>query len=204
MYIPAHFRQSDQKAAIAFMKRFPFALIVSNAKGAPLATHLPFHVEESDEILILTAHFAKANTQWKNLEEALVVFSGPHAYISPGLYEMEENVPTWNYIAVHAYGKVELVMDEAQGFEILESMMMQSEPEYLRQWEGLSREYKMKLYKGIVPFRVYVDRLEAKEKLSQNKTEKERSNIIEALSGQEDGAARDISEYMRHRLSPKK
>lgn len=196
MYIPTHFRQRDPKAAIAFMKRFPFALIVSNAKGAPVATHLPFHVEESEGKVILTAHFAKANPQWKNLEEALVVFSGPHAYISPGLYEKEENVPTWNYIAVHAYGKVELVMDEVQGFEILESMMMQSEAEYLRQWEGLSIEYKMKLYSGIVPFRVYVDRLEAKEKLSQNKTQKERSNIIESLSGQDDAAAREISGYM--------
>lgn len=196
MYIPAHFRQSDQQAAIAFMKRYPFAIIVSSVDGVPLATHLPFHIEEHDGQVIFTAHFARANPQWKSLDQALVIFSGPHAYISPSHYEKQENVPTWNYIAVHAYGKVELVEDEAEGYAILESMMQQSEPEYLKQWETLSPKYKMGLFKGIVPFRMRVERIDAKEKLSQNKTELERSNIIHSLSVEEDSAAQDISHYM--------
>jgi transcriptional regulator len=102
MYIPPHFRQHDPEAAIAFMKRHPFAVIVSNGAEAPLATHLPFHTSEENGSIVLTAHFAKANPQWKTLSDVLVIFSGPHAYISPSNYEKEENVPTWNYIAVHA------------------------------------------------------------------------------------------------------
>jgi transcriptional regulator len=196
MYIPPHFRQHNHEAAIAFMKRYPFAVIVSSVEGVPVATHLPFHIIEEGDKLILTAHFAKANPQWKTLDNALVIFSGPHAYISPGLYEKQENVPTWNYIAVHAYGKVQLVTDNDEGFAILESMMQQSEPAYLEQWASLSPDYKMRLFKGIMPFRLYVERIDAKEKLSQNKTGIERGNIIDALSVQGDSAAQDIATYM--------
>ncbi len=199
MYIPSHFRQADPRAAVAFMKQHPFAVIVSNGVDAPLATHLPFHVAEKGREIILTAHFAKGNPQWKSLKEALVIFSGPHAYISPALYEMQENVPTWNYIAVHAYGLVELVADEAAGFAILEEMMQQSEPAYLAQWAALSVDYKMRLFKGIVPFRIRVTKLEAKEKLSQNKTAGERTAIIDALGASDDGAAQDISKFMATR-----
>lgn len=201
MYIPPHFRQHDREAAIAFMKQYPFALIISNGPEAPLATHLPFHVSEEGDDLVLTAHFAKGNPQWKGMADALVVFSGPHAYISPSLYEKNENVPTWNYIAVHAYGKVELVTVEAEGFAILEEMMQQSEPEYLAQWSTLTDDYRMRLFKGIVPFRMHVTKLEAKDKLSQNKTATERTTIIHSLSESEDGAAQDISKFMASRES---
>lgn len=196
MYTPPHFRLKEQETAIAFMKQYPFAVIVSSVVGMPVATHLPFHIVEDGDKLVLTAHFAKANTQWKNLEQALVIFSGPHAYISPSHYEKQENVPTWNYIAVHAYGKVELVSNDDEGFAILESMMQQSEPAYLKQWSTLAPDYKRRLYNGIVPFRLLVDRIEATEKLSQNKTDTERGNIIESLSVHEDTAAQEIGSAM--------
>jgi transcriptional regulator len=199
MYIPAHFRQHDRQAAIAFMRQYPFALLVSNGEAAPIATHLPFHVSENGDEVVLTAHLARANPQWKTLGEALVVFSGPHAYISPAHYEKEENVPTWNYIAVHAYGKVELVQDEAEGYAILEEMMQQSEPEYLAQWERLSTKYREGLFKGIMPFRMLVTRIDGKEKLSQNKTATERDNIIRSLQVSEDGAARETGQFMAYK-----
>lgn len=196
MYIPHHFRQGDRAQAIAFMKQHPFATIVSSVEGRPLATHLPFHVINNGEELILTAHFARANPQWKHLEEILVIFQGPHAYISPQHYTKEENVPTWNYIAVHAYGKGEIVTDYSKGMAILEDMMQQSEPGFLEQWSRLSPDYKHKLYKGIVPFEVKVTGLDAKQKLSQNKTEEERLRIMAALAGEEDTAAHEIASYM--------
>ncbi len=199
MYIPPHFRQPDQATAIAFMKQYPFAIIASNGPEAPIATHLPFHVSDEGEEIVLTAHFAKGNPQWKSMKEALVIFSGPHAYISPSLYEKQENVPTWNYIAVHAYGTVEIIENEAAGFAILEEMMQHSEPAYLAQWEALSPEYKMRLFKGIMPFRMRVTKLDAKEKLSQNKTAGEREAIIHSLAESEDGAAQDISGFMASR-----
>jgi transcriptional regulator len=201
MYIPPHFRQHNQEAAISFMKRYPFAVVVSNGTDAPVATHLPFHISVAGEQIVLTAHFAKANPQWKSLDNLLVIFSGPHSYISPGNYEKEENVPTWNYIAVHAYGKAELVTDTKEGLAILEEMMQQSEPEYLAQWERLNEDYKRRLYNGIVPFRVHVTRIDAKEKLSQNKTKTERTNIIDWLSKSEDGAAQQIGVLMAEKES---
>ncbi|HRI58716.1 MAG TPA: FMN-binding negative transcriptional regulator, partial [Saprospiraceae bacterium] len=115
MYTPSHFSFSEQGDIVDFMRRFNFATIMSQVEGLPFATHLPFVVEESSEgNLRLLAHFAKANPQWKSLEEqtALVIFSEPHAYISPSLYEKEQNVPTWNYVAVHAYGQATLITDE--------------------------------------------------------------------------------------------
>ena len=199
MYIPAHFRQHDREAAVAFMKAHSFAVIVSSVDGTPVATHLPFHIELSGEEIILTAHFAKANPQWKTLKEVLIIFSGPHAYISPAHYEREQNVPTWNYIAVHAYGTAEIVEGEAAGLAILEDMMLQSEPAYLAQWNHLSPEYRAGLFKGIVPFRVVVSRLDAKEKLSQNKTAGERQHIITALGQADDGAGQELAAYMRDR-----
>ena len=108
MYIPKQFEQKNNEKSIAFMRAYNFALLISVKEGLPIATHLPFVTEERNNEIILTAHLSKANEQWKTFagKEVLVVFSEPHAYISPALYESAQNVPTWNYIAVHAYGKV--------------------------------------------------------------------------------------------------
>lgn len=198
MYIPKHFRLQEQAAILDFMRQYPFATLVTSEQGRPTATHLPFQLKETGDALILTAHMARANPQWKGMDEVLVIFQGPHAYISPQHYEKEENVPTWNYIAVHAYGKARMIADEADGYAILEALMQQSEPAHLAQWERLPAEYKQRLYKGIVPFEITVTELQAKHKLSQNKTEEERHRILAALQ-QEDGPQAAIAAYMRER-----
>src|SRR5579859_5538553 len=97
------------------MRANPFAILVSPSENGPLATHLPLLVEERAEQVILRGHFAKANHHWSILEqeqESLVIFHGPHAYVSPSLYETRESVPTWNYAAVHVYGEPTLFSDE--------------------------------------------------------------------------------------------
>jgi transcriptional regulator len=200
MYIPKHFLQTDRAVAIAFMRRYPFAAIVSVVDGMPVATHLPFHIIEEGDQVLLTAHFAKANPQWKGLKEAMVIFSGPHAYISPEHYKQFDSVPTWNYIAVHAWGTVEIVDDRARGRMILEDLIRQSDAAYLSQWAQVSEDYKQKLYKGIVPFSLNVTRLEAKEKLSQNKTIGEQQRIAAALAESSDGAVTEIAGCMNRRL----
>ncbi|XZF16618.1 FMN-binding negative transcriptional regulator [Chitinophagaceae bacterium MMS25-I14] len=176
-------------------------LVTNGSDGRPRGTHLPFHMDVRGEELVLTAHMAKANPQWKELEgqELLVIFSGPHAYISPSLYEKHENVPTWNYLAVHAYGQAALVTDKEKGMALLEDMMRQSEPAYLKQWAEQSEDYKDRLYKGIVPFEIKVHTLQGKQKLSQNKTEAERSNIAASLQNSDDTAAQDIAAYMQRK-----
>jgi transcriptional regulator len=181
------------------MQAQPFAIIVSTVEGLPVATHLPFHVIVDGPDIILTAHFAKANPQWKSLAEVLVIFSGPHAYISPTHYEREQNVPTWNYIAVHAYGAAEIVTDRAAGLGILEDLIRQSEPSYLAQWHRLAPEYKAGMFNGIVPFRIRVTKLDAKEKLSQNKKASERTDIITALTEATDHASMELADYMQRR-----
>lgn len=199
MYIPSHFSFSEQGSVAAFMRRFNFAAIVSQVDGLPFATHLPFVVEEEAAQIRLLAHFAKANPQWKNLEEqtALVIFSEPHAYISPSLYEKEQNVPTWNYVAVHAYGTPRLILEEKSVFDLLEKQMQAFEGEYLEQWTRLSPDYKNAMVKGIVAFEIRVEKLEAKWKLSQNKKPQEQVNIMSHLLEREDSTAREIGEMMK-------
>lgn len=181
------------------MRRFNFAAIVSQVDGLPFATHLPFVVEEEAAQIRLLAHFAKANPQWKNLEAqtALVIFSEPHAYISPSLYEKEQNVPTWNYVAVHAYGTPRLILEEKSVFDLLEKQMQAFEGEYLEQWTRLSPDYKNAMVKGIVAFEIRVEKLEAKWKLSQNKKPQEQVNIMSHLLEREDSTAREIGEMMK-------
>jgi len=200
MYIPKHYQGKDKDEAIAFMQRFNFGIIVTTIELSPVATHLPFVISEKDADIVITSHFAKANEQWKQLEsnESLVIFSEPHAYISPKHYDKKENVPTWNYISIHAYGKARIIADEAELFGVLESMMENFEPAYKEQWDSLSTDYKSKMAKGIVAFEIRVSKLESKEKLSQNKKENERKSIIESLSKSEHSTEKLIGEYMQN------
>lgn len=200
MYVPSHFAFTEKPEIVAFMRRFNFAAIVSQVEGLPFATHLPFVVEDTGEGSIrLLAHFAKANPQWKTLEEqtTLVIFSEPHAYVSPSLYSKELNVPTWNYAAVHAYGRAQLISDDALAFGLLEKQMQAFEDAYLDQWARLPEDYKNALVKGIVGVEITVEKLEAKWKVSQNKPEQDRANVTAHLLESEDGAAREIGKMMK-------
>jgi transcriptional regulator len=202
MYIPRDYAFTDTDEIIAFMKRFPFGIVVSANGDAPVATHLPFHIDVRDSQVILSGHMAKPNTQSKTMENqtVMVIFSGPHAYISPSHYQKENSVPTWNYIAVHAYGKCCLIDDAAKSITILEQTIMQHEPGYVKQWHRLPEEYKSGLSKGITPFEISVSKLEAVQKLSQDKTSKEQANIIDTLHNSPCSNDNDIAEYMTRLL----
>ncbi len=185
------------------MKAYSFATIITAKENLPTATHLPFIISTREDKVILTSHFAKANSQWEDVEghKCLVIFNQPHAYISPGHYEKELNVPTWNYFSVHAYGDAKLITDEKSTIEVLEATIKNYEAGYQDQWDKLPLGYKTKLVKGIVAFEVTVADLEAKKKLSQNKTEKEQKNIIDSLSVSQDKNERDLAGYMSQQLS---
>ena len=195
MYIPKDYLSTDKTEIVSFMKRFPFALIITAQNNFPIATHLPFIIEEKEGEIFLLSHFAKANPQWKLIlkEKSLVVFNEPHSYISPKNYEKELNVPTWNYLAVHASGPAEIIENAEQ---LLEKTISVFEQDYKNQWDKLPVEYKQKMYKGIVPFQIKVERMDAQKKLSQNKTEKERDNIISSLGKSEIDNERLIARYM--------
>lgn len=199
MYIPTHYREDDLKEIIAFIKKYNFATIISASENIPLATHLPFVVKENAGKITLISHFAKANPHWKNItsHKALVIFSEPHAYVSPKHYDSEINVPTWNYIAVHIYGKAILFEEADKAKEILEEMINSFEQEYFQQWKQLSPEYKAKMLNGIVAFEIEAEDIQAKKKLSQNKKPNEQQNIIKALEKSSHTTEQDIASYMK-------
>jgi len=198
MYIPKLNAITDRHEALAFMKRFSFGTIVTSKSDLPVATHLPFLVELRDDVIVLVSHFARANKQWKDIEQGnvLVIFSEPHAYISPTNYEKELNVPTWNYIAVHAYGSGNIITETDRVRGVLERTIDNYEATYRKQWNKLPEDYKLKMSKGIVAFEIVVSDLQAKKKLSQNKTEAEKTKIINSLSDSHNTADQLIAEYM--------
>ncbi len=198
MYIPKHFADIDQEEILRFIREYSFGLIVSVQNGVPQATHLPFVVSREGETVKLTSHFAKANPQWENIENqtVLVVFSEPHAYISPKHYDATQSVPTWNYIAVHAYGKARIVSEEKEVFTLLEDLIKSNEEDYFAQWATLPTDYKLKMAKGIVAFELTVSHFSATNKLSQNKKPEERQRIITSLEQDKDSTARALAAFM--------
>lgn len=202
MYTPKHFEEKDRAKLVEFMKEYNFAAIVNSAKKRYWATHLPFLVEENGGEIILKAHMAKANPQWANFkpdEEVLVIFQEPHAYISPKLYDNPVSVPTWNYIAVHAYGVPEILPGTEEKIALLEESFQVFEASFKEQWDVLPADYKSELLDGIVAFRVKITNIEGKFKLSQNRTSKEREKVMAELAQKEDKTKTDIADYMKKR-----
>ena len=206
MYIPKINLETNRDEIIAFMKHFSFATIITAKDNFPTATHLPFIVAVKDDKVILTSHFAKANEHWKEIEnnKVLVIFSEPHAYISPKNYDKELNVPTWNYISVHAYGQGKIITETGKTFEVLESTINNYEVSYKQQWDNFPNEYKMKMLAGIVAFEILVTELQAKKKLSQNRTDAEQQKIIASLSKSNDSNEQLIAEYMHQNIIKQK
>lgn len=199
MYIPPFNNFSDGQEIIAFMQRYSFATIISMMDDKPVATHLPFLVKEEGGKLMLRSHFAKANPQWKEIlnQTLLVIFTEPHAYISPSNYEKETNVPTWNYIAVHAYGEAKILDSREEKAELLKHTIETFEAAYFKQWEALPDDYRLKMMNGIVAFDIEITDLQAKKKLSQNRADKEQENIIRSLENSPDTNEREIAGYMK-------
>ena len=198
MYIPAFNKFPNQQEAVGFMQAYSFATIVSVTDGLPVATHLPFIIKQEGDKVILSSHFAKANPQANELagKKVLVIFTEPHAYISPKNYEKELNVPTWNYLAVHAYGTCKILEGEANKAAVLKEMIQSFESDYQQQWDNLPRDYKSKMMNGIIAFEIEVDDLQAKAKLSQNRSTIEQQNIIEYLDKSTDTTEKAIATYM--------
>ncbi len=198
MYIPSTNIETNREEIVKFMKRFSFATVITSDDHYPIATHLPFLVEVKGDNVYLISHFAKANDHWKQIEDhkVLVIFSEPHAYISTKNYSKEQEVPTWNYISVHAYGDGRLISEEKEAFEVLEATIDNYEEEYRKQWDNFPMEYKSRMLKGIMAFEIKVTDFQAKKKLSQNKSEKEKDKIIDTLSKSNDSNETIIADYM--------
>ena len=210
MYIPKDFRVTDQKQINFFMQANNFATLVSWDGERPIASHLLFEVVISGPAeLTLNCHLARANDQWRTFRpegEVLVIFGGAHTYISPRWYSQTDNVPTWNYQAVHAYGVPEIVNDQDELYGMLARLVDRYEsnsgaiPEY--HVDALPKEFVLEKMKGIVGLRIRVTRLEAKYKLSQNRSQPERNNIIAELGNRGDENSAAISAAMQNMVRP--
>lgn len=203
MYIPESFAQNDKALLIEMMGAHSFALLISTQEsGEPFVTHLPFVVREDADRLIIEGHMARANPHWQYLEKnarALIVFSGPHAYVSPSLYESKENVPTWNYITVHAYGQVKLAHEMSGKYGAQARLINTLEPAYKQQFDELRPAYLYGRMSAIVAFEFSVERLEGKFKLSQNRPLVDRQNVATAFANGND-EQRAVARWMQ-RLS---
>lgn len=205
MYIPPHFAETDVPRLHQFIECNSFGVLVSSLDGFPFATHLPFLLErDSNRLGTIVGHMARSNPQWNNLNEqsALAIFSGPHAYISPTWYEALNVVPTWNYIAVHAYGKVQLINEADPLREIVARTVEYYERSMPTPWTFPdSANFIDRLLAQIVGFRIVIERLEGKWKLNQNHPAERRVKVIHALNQQGDENATAIAKRMQETLS---
>ncbi|MFN8446234.1 MAG: FMN-binding negative transcriptional regulator [Caldilineaceae bacterium] len=203
MYIPNSFKIAERKSLLAYMRNYSFATLISVIDGSPFASHLPLVVEDAGETIRLKGHFAKANPHWRAHEQgggALVIFQGPHAYIAPAQYEASEAVPTWNYVAVHAYGELRLLPAGESTIAMLEQMFDTFDATYRTQWQTLSEKFKNGMLNGIVAFEIVVDRLEGKAKLSQNRPAHDQANVAAWLLTHEDGVEQEVGRLMQQNL----
>ena len=205
MYIRGPHREKDTAKILEFISRNEFATLITYDGEKPVATHLLLSAGQSEETgeIFLEGHLARANPQWKSFDESkevLAIFFGAHTYLSPTWYENpNENVPTWNYISVHVYGTPRVIEDEKELFELMKRLVGKYEapsPSGYR-LENLPPDYLEKQLKGIVGFRIEVEKIEASYKLAQTLDPRSYENVIAQLEKSEDDNSKKIAEAMK-------
>lgn len=193
MYIPKHFESPNRAATLEVMRDYPLATLISTAAdGAPLATPLPVAVSTLEDEVTLHFHVARANPHAKLLAanaKTMIAFLGPHAYMSPRVYADLQRVPTWNYIAVHAYGELQAVEGDAAKDAFLKFLIAIHEPEYAAQWRGLDEKYQTMMLGAIDAFTLRVTRLESKFKINQHRVEAREKMLSMYADGNENEQA---------------
>jgi len=175
MYLPPQFNAKDENHALALMRAFPFASLISaDDEGFPFVSHLPFHLINRDGQQVLLGHCAKLNPHWRYLQsrpQALVTFMGPQAYMSPQVYPDLTRVPTWSYLAVHAKVEATMVEEPEAKDRLLKQLIRDHEPAYAAQWRALAEDYQHKMLNGIVAFELRINELQCQLKLNQHRPE---------------------------------
>lgn len=207
MYIPKHFKVTDFNKIRDFIHKHSFGTVVTTKEGKPVASHLPLELHLQGEDFFITGHMAHANPQCKTFEDhnenVLVMYQGPHAYISSSWYQ-SENVPTWNYQSVHVYGTAS-IMNEHELREDLMRLLQKYEQHRKNAtlWENLSSQTKKQI-KGIVGFKIKIQEVQAAYKLSQNRNVEDYDNIVDRLYKEEDSNAKEMADVMKNREEMRK
>lgn len=206
MYIPSSFDETDQQRQHSFIEAHSFGLLVTQADDESIASHLPFLLDrDSGAHGRLVSHMARANTQWNDADDTdvLVVFHGPHTYISPSWYSAANVVPTWNYVAVHAYGRMRLIQDDDRLLDLLRQTVHTYESNRSAPWsmDEPEPEFVNGLLKAIVGFEIDITRIEGKWKLSQNHDRERRKRVIRELAEAGDEQSQQIAMLMSQTLT---
>lgn len=203
MYIPKHFEIKDEEVIYDIIEENSFATLFSQHQGHPYATHLPLILDKDKRYLY--GHFAKPNKQWKDIEEqeVLAVFQGPHCYISSSWYETDQAVPTWNYVSAHVYGKVDIIDGEEMMDSLHQMVLKYEDPNSSYQWDQLDAHFLEGQAKGIVGFKIKIDKIEGKAKLSQNHSAERLKLVISQIEQSTSEDEREIASHMQTILRKK-
>ncbi len=192
IYLPKPFDDKNPEHAKTLMREHPLALVISNSQsGGPMVSHLPLKCEvlsEPDEQWVLWGHFARINPQVQALQskpQALVIFNGPHAYMSPSVYPDLVRVPTWNYLTLHVQGNVEFLDDPQAKDQLLKQLIADHEHVYAQQWRGLPEDYQQKMLSAIVGFKIRIEHRQLKLKLNQHRPEAHQAMFAQYAQGDE-------------------
>jgi transcriptional regulator len=207
MYVPAAFAEKDLETLHALIDDHGFATLVTNTASGPTATHLPIMLDRTRGPQgTLVAHLARANPHARALDDAdaLAIFLGPHGYISPSWYGQHPSVPTWNYAAVHVYGRAKMVDDPARLDAMVRQLVEQYESGRAKPWstDGLPADYMKGMLRGIVGVEIEIARIEGKLKLSQNRNAADRKAVIAALNDAASAEDRALGAYMARHAAP--
>lgn len=207
LYIPEHFATHDRATIARLVHDHPFATLITPHSPEPLLTHLPLlHVADREPHGTLFGHFARANPHSRIAAgaESTAIFHGPHAYVSPSWYaDPSGAVPTWNYAVAHAHGTIEFARDAGETRAVLDLMIQRFEAGRDTPWTlGLAPERLAAMVGAIVGFRIRVKRLDAKLKLSQNRTPEDRRRVAAGLDNEQHHDAAATASWMRELTGP--
>jgi transcriptional regulator len=204
MYIPHFFKNADLAEVKNFVQQNGFGILINIADGKPVATHIP--MELSADGNKITGHVSKGNPQWKKFEpnnDVLCIFTGPHAYVSSSWYN-HENTPTWNYIAIHIYGKIKII----EGQELYDTLkhLLDKYEQHLAcpvTIEKMSDEFVKSSLRGVIGFEITISEIQASYKLSQNRDDESYQNVVHELANSNDENAKQVAALMKNRRPPK-
>ena len=199
MYIHKLNREENREKILEFLRQNEFATLVTYDGEKPVASHLLMEIVEDEENLFVNGHMSRANSLWKTFEkniEVLVIFQGPHTYISPTWYD-HINVPTWDYQSVHVYGRPRLITEHGEAYGLLKRLIDRHEANRDYRLEGLPKDFVEQEIKGIVGFQIEVTRMEANYKLSQNRDDENYRSIVAHLEERTDDLSQGVAQAMR-------